>query len=346
MEKGAMPIKQTRRRILSTMALAAAAGSVGAARVFAAGEALETTTVRIYRDPSICIAPAYIAGDLLRADGFSDVRYVDVAVDLDSTANGQDPLVQAIARGDIDFTLDFPSLYIPAIEAGVPVSVLAGVHVGCFELFAQNNIGGIRDLKGRSVGLKNAPPTFLALMAAQVGLDPNRDIHWVTGSGATDPLELFATGQIDAFLGFPPEPQELRGRHAGHVIVNTATDQPWSQYFCCMLLANRDFVRQRPVATKRVLRAMLKASDLCAAEPDRAAQLLADGGFTDRRDIAFQTVRDLPYNKWREYDPEDSIRFYALRLREAGLIKSGPQKIISRAADWRFLTELKLELKT
>ena len=93
-------------------------------------------------------------------------------------------------------------------------------------------------------------------------------------------MELFAEGKVDAFLGFPPEPQELRARKIGRVILNTATDQPWSQYFCCMLVGNREFVRDHPVATKRVLRAILKATDICAAEPERAAQRLVDGGFT------------------------------------------------------------------
>ena len=74
------------------------------------------------------------------------------------------------------------------------------------------------------------------------------------------------------FLGFPPEPQELRARKIGHVILNTTTDKPWSQYFCCMAVGNAEFVRDHPVATKRVLRAILKAADICAAEPERAAQ--------------------------------------------------------------------------
>jgi len=47
----------------------------------------------------------------------------------------------------------------------------------------------------------------------------------------------------------------------------------------------------------------------------------------------------------RLHDSEDSMRFYALRLHEAGLIKSSPQKIIANGADWRFLNELKRELK-
>jgi len=58
-----------------------------------------------------------------------------------------------------------------------------------------------------------------------------------------------------------------------------------------------------------------------------------------------ETLRELPYSKWREYDSEDAIRFYALRLHEIGMIKSSPQKIIAENTDWRFLNELKRELK-
>ena len=56
--------------------------------------------------------------------------------------------------------------------------------------------------------------------------------------------------------------------------------------------------------------------------------------------------KDVPYNRWRIYDPEDTIRFYSLRLQEAGMIRSSPQEIIANGADWSFLNELKRELKT
>ncbi len=154
-----------------------------------------------------------------------------------------------------------------------------------------------------------------------------------------------AAGKVDAFLGFPPEPQELRARGIGHVVVNSALDRPWSQYLCCMLLGNRDFVRRHPIATKRAMRAILKATSICALEPDRAAGLLVEKGFTARYDYALQTMKEIPYARWREYDSEDTIRFYALRLQEAGMIKSSPKKIIAEGTDWRFLNELKKELK-
>jgi NitT/TauT family transport system substrate-binding protein len=75
------------------------------------------------------------------------------------------------------------------------------------------------------------------------------------------------------------------------------------------------------------------------------ARQIVDGSFTPRYDYALQTLSEVPYDKWREYDAEDTVRFFALRLRDAGFIKSSPQKIIAENTDWRFLNQLKHELK-
>jgi NitT/TauT family transport system substrate-binding protein len=181
-------------------------------------------------------------------------------------------------------------------------------------------------------------------MAAYVGLNPRTDITWVTHPAA-EAKQRLADGKVDALMALAPDGQELRARKIGHVVVNSAVDRPWSQYFCCMVVANRAFVRKHPVAAKRALRALLKAADVCALEPERAAQSLMDRGVAKRYDYAVQTMQDLPYGKWREYNPEDTIRFYALRLHEAGMIQATPQKIIAQGTDWRFFHELKKELK-
>jgi len=331
-----MPMMQTRRRFMTSLSVAGAAGLLHAPSSQAAEGALETTTVRIAKIGAICLAPQYVSEELLRAEGFTDIRYVEV---------GNFAIGPAIGRGEADFSTGFAIDPIQAIDAGAPIVVLAGVHVGCYELVAQPDIRRITDLKGKKVAGDN---TFLlTLMAAQVGLDPGNDIHWVTGTDSSfNPLELFAEGKIYAFLGFPPNPQELRARHIGHVIVSTAVDRPWSQYFCCMLTGNREYVRNYPVATKRAMRAILKAADLCANDPAQVARTIVERGFTDRYDYALQTLSDVFYDKWREYDPEDTIRFYTLRLHDADLIKSTPQKIIAENTDWHFFNELKRELKT
>ncbi len=336
-----MHIMQSRRHFLGTLSSAGAAALLGASKSpsSAAEERLETTTVRLGKIPGICIAPQYVAEELLRAEGFTEIRYVP-------TGSGA-PQARAMARDEVDFSLNFSATLILPIDAGAPITVLCGVHVGCFELFASEGIRSIADLKRKKVGvqaLASGQHLFLTSMAAHVGLDPVKDIDWIA-SPSTEPMDLFVDGKIDAFLGFPPQPQELRARNIGRVIVNSAMDRPWSQYFCCMLAGNADYIRRHPVATKRVMRAILKAADLCATEPKRVAQRIVDGGFTPRYDYALQTLNEITYGKWRDYDPEDTIRFYALRLREAGMIKSSPNKIISDGTDWRFLKELRAELK-
>jgi NitT/TauT family transport system substrate-binding protein len=330
-----MHIMQSRRDFLASASLAAAAGVLGALPSLAAEGPPEATTIRLPRTPNICVAPGYIAEDLLRAEGFTDIRYIP------------DTPADAVARGDLDFEFDSGAGIASHLDAGEPIAALAGVHSGCYELFAQEHIQTISDLKSKKVGIRLYGGTghlYLALMTAHVGLDPRKDIVWVSRP-AGNFIELFAKGEIDAFLAFPPEPQELRARKIGRVILNIATDKPWSQYFCCMLYGNREFIRSHPVGTKRFLRAILKAADMCATDPERAAQLLVNAGYTGRYEYALQTLIELPYNRWREFDPEDAMRFYALRLHEVGMIKSSPNQLIADGTDWRFLNELKRELK-
>jgi NitT/TauT family transport system substrate-binding protein len=330
-----MPAKQSRRDFLTTVSAAGAVGVIGGHVSVADEGPPETTTIRLSQDPSICPAPAYVADDLLRAEGFTEIRYV--------TTPGLEP----IARGEVDFDLVIATRGVSSLDAGTPITALAGVHIGCFELFAHEPIRTISDLKGRRVGVQylgSSGHLLLAVMAAHVGLDPHGDIEWITRPSGKF-TELFAAREVDAFLGFPPEPQEMRARKIGRVILNTATERPWSQYFCCMLFGNREFVRDNPVATKRAMRAILKAVDFCAAEPEKAAQRLVDGGFTPRYDHALQTLTEIPYGRWREFDPEDSLRFFALRLHEVDMISSSPNTLLAEGTDWRFLNELRRELK-
>jgi NitT/TauT family transport system substrate-binding protein len=323
---------QTRRGFLSMTALAGAAGLLPPPGVRAAEPALETTTVRLGKMPVICFAPQYVCEALLRADGFTEVRYVDTTV----ATQAED-----LGSGRLDFQSNLPLAHVIAIDSQLPITVVTGVHAGCYELFAHGGIRSIADLKGKSVG---GDARWLSLIAAHVGLDPKKDLNLVDVFGA-DAVDLFAEGKLDAYMAFPPDVQELHARKVGHVILRTAADPPWSQYFCCMMAANREYAARNPVATKRVIRAVLKAADLCASKPEVAARLIVEGGFTERYEYALQTLTENPYGAWREYDAEDTIRFYALRLHEAGTIKSSPQKIIADGTDWRFLNEVKRELK-
>jgi len=254
---------------------------------------LETTTLRVpIGGTAICIGAQYIAEDFLRAEGFNDLQYIRMPGP--SVSKG-------LASGELDIGLQFSGPLMIRVDAGEPLVILSGGHVGCFELFGGDRVRAIRDLKGKTVAivqLGGPEHVFLASMVAYVGLDPSRDINWVTFP-ATESKQLLAEGKIDGFMGFPPDPQDLRSKGIGHVVVNSMMDRPWSQYFCCMVAGNRDFVRKNPVATKRALRAILQAADVCAHEPERAARFLVDRGYTENYDYALETMQMVQYDKWR-----------------------------------------------
>jgi NitT/TauT family transport system substrate-binding protein len=339
MNESAMLDADRRKFLIRASTLGAAVLFTPYRRLEAAEAPLETTKIRLVHTPSICSAPQYIAEELLRLDGFTDVQYLPLG-----TRNG--PYALADGRADIAMW-DIPGL-IPHLDAGRPIVLLAGVHAGCYELFANERVNTIRDLKGKTVAIQyfgGGDQVLLSSMLAYVGINPQHDVTWVNGKGLRDAMELFVENKADALLGFAQQPEELRARKFGHVIVDTAQDRPWSQYFCCMVAANRAFAQRNPVATRRVLRAILKATDICAADPQRAARYLSDKLYEPRFQIGLNVMKRLPYNRWRESNPEDTLRFHALRLHEVGMIKSTPQQLVDQGTDWRFLDEIKKELK-
>lgn len=326
-----------RRRFIGAAAAAGALAQLP--RALAAEPPPETKRIRLPKVEVTCWAPAYVSQELLKAEGFAEPTFVDYA-----DSGGQ---YAALAAGEIDMMMSFVAPTIQQIDAGKPVVLLGGVHPGCIELIAAPHIRSIRDLKGRLVAASapGAPgQLFIAAFVGHVGLDPQRDIKWAFHPQATLG-ELLQAGKVEAFLTSPPFAQEARAKKIGHVIVNSAADRPWSQYFCCMLTTNREFLRKNPVATKRAMRAILKASNICASEPEAVARRLVRDGFAKESEYVLQGLKEIPYGQWRTYDAEDTVRYYALRLKEAGFIKSVPKKIIAEGTDWRFLNELKKEMK-
>jgi NitT/TauT family transport system substrate-binding protein len=329
----------TRRDFVQFGALAGAASLFGGNReALGAEPPPETKRLRIARIPDNCYAPQYMAEEMLRGEGFSDLQYLPFP--------GSAPVYVALAKGEVDLSMAFVSGHVIQADAGAPIVMLAGMHPGCQELFASKGIRSIRDLKGKSVAvlaLNNAQHGFLVSIVGHVGLDPRRDINWIVLS-EQESIRQLADGKVDAFIASPPTTYELRAQRIGHVLVNMTTDRPWSQYFCCVLTGNREFIRRNPVATKRAMRAIFKGANLCA-NPEPVAKHLVSRGFYKNHDMTLQLLRDLPYARWRDFDSEDTVRYYALRLHEAGMIKSNPQKILAEATDFRFLNELKKELK-
>lgn len=329
----------SRREFLLGMTAIGCSSAVSLPAPASADAAPEISKVRIAEALVACQAPLHVAEDLLKAEGFRDLEFIP---------GNTDTGPNLVARGIADFTQWAVGANFLLLDRSDNLLILAGIHSGCQQLFAHHRVKAIRDLRGRRIAISarnNDDHVFLSSILAYVGMDPRKDVEWVSGASLQDSKALFIEEKADAFMAFEPEGYELRQRKIGHIILDTTTDRPWSQYYCCMFAGNREFVRKHPVATKRVLRAMLRAADICTQDPDRAARLMSERGYEKRFDVGREILRSLPYSRWREANPEDTIRFHALRLREVGLIKSTPEKLIAQGTDWRYLNELKRELK-
>ena len=169
-----MQIRQNRRHFLASASSAAAAGVLGGRGALADDGPPETTTIRLAFYTAICFAPFDVTEQLLRAEGFTDIRYVRAA--------GGFTAPQLIARGDVDFGVSFGGTVVYYLDAGLPITAVGGLHPGCYELFAHDPIRTIGDLKGRRVRIQTLASSghlYVSIMARHVGLDPKADIEWV-----------------------------------------------------------------------------------------------------------------------------------------------------------------------
>jgi len=309
----------------------------------------ETTTVRI-ASPFACDPPLWLAKDFLREEGFTDVQYV---IEAQGTAKW-------VSAGAADIGPGHPEAIVAAVDAGVPIVALGGLHTGCQELWAAPGIASVRDLRGKRVAIFSRSTTdqfflFFSTLCAYVGIDPLTNVSFFeVAPDYGGMMTAYLEGRSDALLAASDGAAVLRreSRNPGTKILDQTTDKPWSQYFCCLLVAHRDWARRNPVATKRVTRAVLRAADATAKDRVGAARAgvgasirnLLPRGNVSELDILSDTIA-MPSYDWREYDPEETLRFFALRLGDVKLIKSTPQQIIAQGSDPAFMRQLRTELK-
>jgi NitT/TauT family transport system substrate-binding protein len=156
-----MRIMQSRRDFLAGLSAAGAAAMFGSGTALAEDGPPETTSIRLSYNTTICFAPMDVAEAFLRAEGFMDIRYVR------TTGGFTSP--QMIASGDVDVGASFAGSVVYHLDAGLPLTALAGLHAGCYELFAREPIRNVTDLKGRRVGIQTLASSGLTLTPDTLG---------------------------------------------------------------------------------------------------------------------------------------------------------------------------------
>jgi NitT/TauT family transport system substrate-binding protein len=166
-----------RRRFLVAAPSCAITSLVGMPRLASAEPPPETTKIRLFEADGFgtCVAPQYIAQELLKLEGFTEVRYVKYPSETQFEQH------ELLAAGQIDISLTFPPHDITSIDTGAPVVILAGSHSGCIEVVGNSRVNSTPDLKGKTVvtsALGSDEHIFISLFVKYVGVSP-QDINWV-----------------------------------------------------------------------------------------------------------------------------------------------------------------------
>jgi NitT/TauT family transport system substrate-binding protein len=336
------PRTLTRRQLL-TLAASASAGLVLAACAPAAAPAAtplpppETTKIRIACNS--CDAPIMAAEAYLKEEGFTDVQLSDAAT------------LVALTDGKVDMGNLFPAAHAAALESGLKVVGLGGIHAGCIEIWAPQSVATLKDLRGRTFYVQAKTIRDVAygnavMILKQAGVDP-KDVNFVAQSDA-DVVKLYLEGKNDAVLLAAAAAEGLKANAAnkGHTIFVQTMEEPWARMDCCLIVTTQEWYRANPSATKRAMRAILRASDALTADRAAAAKLITDKGlFGGANNVA--NVRNalnmLSFN-WRDLDADKSLRFHGALLAETGLMKISVDEL-AKSLDLRILNELRTELK-
>jgi NitT/TauT family transport system substrate-binding protein len=308
----------------------------------------EVTSIRVPRTRSGCNAPFIYAEEFLREEGFAEVRNV--------FAEQAYLLIDEVAEGSIDIAYHFIPPLLHAVEHGVPIVMLGPAHTACAQVVAADYVADLADLRGRRLGIAPLSVPQPGDFAFATSL-----LQWI-GISSLDDVELvpvvvadITTGlgsDFDAVFTYPPlsysalESRSSSGPGSGqrHIIFDSSVDEPWSRQLCCALFARRQFVEDNPVATKRALRAVLRALDHGASDLGALAGAMLKKGWLAREDYANRALAELTFGAWRTHDLAASMRFYGLYLHEAGLIQSTPEQLIQKGTDLTLFNELKSEL--
>lgn len=300
----------------------------------------ETTTLRI-SGGGLCDPTFYTAADYLLEEGFTDAKLLPLSI-------------AAVARGEVDIGAGYSQWIVTNVDAGKPIVALAGIHTGCAEVWTRPGISTIGDLKGKTIAVNVKDVTtdvwygFWAALLAYVGINPLRDVNFVEYGESASIVDIFLRGQSDATLALAGAAPLLGAYplNIGKLLINTHEDRPWSQYYCCQIVANRDWARKNPNAARRVTRALLRANDRVAKDLPAAVRAAAVQGMfasPTTYDIALAVGKRCTF-EWRDLDAQESLRFYALQLADQKLVKGSPQQLVAQASDFGYVEELKRQI--
>jgi NitT/TauT family transport system substrate-binding protein len=207
-----------------------------------------------------------------------------------------------LALGGFDITHHLIMYFLKPLEQGLDVRFTGGIHRGCLRLQAgtKGNIRSIKDMKGKRIGVPGmgTPPfIFSSRVLGANGIDATKDVTWIVYPAGELGLAL-DKGDVDAVATSEPIGSMLIAQGKVRNIADQAEDKPYSDEYCCAVIANGKFLKANPKATAAATRALLKAAKWVETNPAAAARLSVEGKYlastVEQNAVAISHLRYVP----------------------------------------------------
>ena len=258
------------------------------------GSITNSNKVRVGYIGLTCEAPIYVAYE----KGFFKEEGLEVELVKCSWVTYKDTL----ALGGYDITHHLTMYFLKPIEQGLDVRFLAGIHRGCLRVQAgvNTNIHTIADLKGKRIGVPGmgTPPfVFANRVFGTHGIDAGKDITWKVFPAGELGLAL-DKGEVDAVANAEPIGSLLLVEGKVRNIADQAVDEPYSQEYCCEVIANGKWVDANPKRAAAATRALLKGAKWVETNPRTAAILAVEKKYlastAELNTVALSHLRYIP----------------------------------------------------
>jgi NitT/TauT family transport system substrate-binding protein len=230
----------------------------------------------------------------------------------------------SLALGKFDITHHLVMYFLKPIEQGLDVKFLAGIHRGCLRVQTAtgSSIHSVEDLRGKRIGVPGmgTPPfIFASRVLGAHGIDPAKEVNWLVFPSGELGLAL-QKGDVDAVADSEPIGTLLTADGKVRNVADQATEAPYSDEYCCAVLANGKFVAANPRAAAAATRALLRGAKWVEANPEAAARLSVEKKYLasnpELNAVAISHLRYIPSVS----GAEAAVKSAAVAMKKAGML--------------------------
>lgn len=213
-------------------------------------------------------APLYfgVKHGLFASEGF-EVEFITMRTDL---------AIAALGTGDVDY-ITHGGAAMRAAAQGFPLKLVFALDDKTpFWLAARPEIKSVRELAGKKIGISfpgDTPQIILKRFLRRQGIDPDRDVAYVSGQFSPTALQSLLGGVLDAAVLAPPF--NVMAAEQGLTLLTFLGQSVPDAISSNGIVASAQKIKSKPDEVKRIVRASLRSLHRFRRDKTAAIEFLA-----------------------------------------------------------------------